>query len=483
MEIELAKEAPDDVVATVVGATSDGHQPVAGIDRTLLSSLGFEGRRDQAVTVPQPEAAGVTVVVGVGAAADVDAHSLRRAAAVAAREAGRHDVVANRLADLVEPPQRPAAAGAIAEGALLGSYRFGRYKSSDPAVRTSRTVVVSGGGQRAATAVEAGVAVAEGVCLARDLVNEPGGSLTPEAFADVARDVAERAGLELEVMDRDAIVDAGMGGLLGVNRGSEQPPRFVQLTYEPSSPRGTLALVGKGITFDAGGLSIKSSDGMMAMKNDMAGAAAVLGAFSALGVVAPRCRVRGYIPLTDNMLGGDATRPGDVLTIRGGTTVEVLNTDAEGRLVLADALNLASEHEPDAIVDLATLTGAVEVALGTRVAGLMGNRQSWIDQVSDAATRAGERMWPLPLPADYRAWLDSDVADLRNISKVPRAGTITAGLFLAEFVADGIPWAHLDIAGTSWSKETWGVDGVGGTGYGVRTLVELAKGFKRPARD
>ena len=322
--------------------------------------------------------------------------------------------------------------------------------------------------------------IGEAQCLARDLVNDPGGSLTPQAFAEVAVDVAEREDLQISVLDEDDIAEAGLGGILGVNRGSTQPPRLVELCYEPPNAKGALAFVGKGITFDSGGLSIKSGEGMMAMKNDMSGAAAVLGAFSALRAVSPSCTVRGYLPLTDNMSGGDATRPGDVLKIRNGTTVEVLNTDAEGRLVLADALSLASEAQPDAIVDLATLTGAVEVALGTRVAALMANHDGWSDQVRAAAGAAGERLWPLPLPADYRPWLDSDVADLRNISKVPKGGSITAGLFLQEFVGEGIPWAHLDIAGTSWSKEVWGADAVGGTGYGVRLLVELARTFKRP---
>ncbi len=198
------------------------------------------------------------------------------------------------------------------------------------------------------------------------------------------------------------IAEAGLGGLLGVNRGSANPPRFVEITYEPEAPKGALALVGKGITFDSGGLSIKSGEGMMTMKNDMGGAAAVLGAFSAMAAVGPRSRVSGYLPLTDNMINGDATRPGDVLKIRNGKTVEVLNTDAEGRLVLADALSLASEAKPDAIVDLATLTGAVEVALGDRIAGLMGNDDDWVGIVADAARRGGERVWHLPLPADYR---------------------------------------------------------------------------------
>jgi leucyl aminopeptidase len=222
---------------------------------------------------------------------------------------------------------------------------------------------------------------------------------------------------------------------------------------------------------------------MMTMKMDMGGAAAVIGFFSAVRAVSPRCRVVGYLPMTDNMTGGDATRPGDVLTLRNGTTVEVLNTDAEGRLILGDALALASEAAPDAIIDLATLTGAVEIALGSRVAGLLANDDGWRDQVEAAAGKAGERVWPLPLPADYRSFLDSEVADLRNISKSRGGGTITAALFLNEFVGDGIPWAHVDIAGTAWWGEgDQGEFAHGGTGYGVRTLLELARTFTRPKR-
>jgi leucyl aminopeptidase len=295
----------------------------------------------------------------------------------------------------------------------------------------------------------------------------------------VAVEVAERENLVATVMDLDDIVEAGLGGLIGVNKGSHHPPRLVVLAYEPPSPKGTLALVGKGITFDSGGLSMKPPDGMMTMKDDMAGAAAVLGAFSAMAAVGVKSRVIGFMPLTDNMVSGDATRPGDVLRIRNGTTVEVLNTDAEGRLILADALCLAVEEGPDAIVDLATLTGAVDIALGPAYAGMLGNHDGWLDQVRSASVRAGEGLWPLPLPDDYRRHLESEIADLRNISKVRSAGTLTAGLFLSNFVGD-VPWAHLDIAAAAWSGETRGADAAGGTGFGVRTLLELARTFKRP---
>jgi len=476
MRVELTKDVPDGVRVALRGAAEGGPAP-AGVDVAALASLGFEGKTDQVASVPD-NAGGLVVVVGLGRS--VDAGAMRRAAAVGARVVSRHSAVAVHLLDVAPPDEQPALAEPMAEGLVLGTYQYRRFKSAAAPATTAVMHVVAGGGKRRSEALDLGVALAEAVNLARDLVNEPGGSLTPQVFAEVAADVAQREDLQISILDEADIVEARLGGLLGVNRGSVQPPRFVELTYEPASPRGTLALVGKGITFDSGGLSIKSGEGMMAMKNDMAGAAAVLGAMSVLARAKVRCRVRAYLPLTDNMTGGDATRPGDVLQLRNGRTVEVLNTDAEGRLVLGDALALASEAAPDAIIDVATLTGAVEVALGNRIAGLMSNSDAWVAQIEQAGAVTGERLWRLPLPDDYRPWLDSDVADLRNISKVPKGGSITAGLFLREFVGEGIPWAHLDIAGTSWSTETRGADVVGGTGYGVRLLVELARAFSRP---
>jgi leucyl aminopeptidase len=380
------------------------------------------------------------------------------------------------------PARLASAARAAAEGVVLGSYRFTDFRS-EPPPRTLETVtIVAEGAKRVTAAVTEGVRIGDAQNLARSLVNTPGGTLTPALLAEAAVEIAEREDLMITVLGPDDIVERRLGGLLGVNRGSTLEPRFVEICYEPAEPTGTLALVGKGITFDSGGLSIKSGEGMMTMKMDMGGAAAVLGCFSAIRAVAPTCRVVGYLPMTDNMSDGDATRPGDVLVMRNGTTVEVLNTDAEGRLILADALCLASEAAPDAIVDLATLTGAVEVALGGRIAAVMANDDSWRAQVEAAATGAGERMWALPLPVDYRPFLDSDVADLRNISKSKGGGTITAGLFLKEFVGEGIAWAHIDIAGTAWSDADEAEFSKGGTGYGVRLLLELARSFSPPLR-
>jgi leucyl aminopeptidase len=272
-----------------------------------------------------------------------------------------------------------------------------------------------------------------------------------------------------------------MGGVLGVGQGSEQAPRFLKMTYAPSGARGRpLALVGKGVVFDSGGLSLKTAGGMETMKTDMSGAAAVIAAMSALRDLGVKTRVLGYIPLVENMPSGNAMRPGDVLRIRNGKTVEVLNTDAEGRLILADGLSLAVEEGVDAIVDLATLTGACVVALGDKSAGLMGNDDDWSDQVRAAADRAGEPVWPLPLPTEYRKQLESEVADMKNIGG-SYGGALTAGLFLQEFV-DGAPWVHLDIAGPARAGADDGYLTKGGTGFGVRTLVELARSFEVPAK-
>ena len=480
---ELARKVPAGASAVGVAVTSDGFG-TGDLDWDFLRAQGFEGKRDQTAVLADREGPD-TIVVGVGPSAALDTTALRRAAANMARAGRRRETIASRLVDTWPSAiDKAQAARAVAEGASLALYRFDRYKTNGDVDALERIVVVGPGGDKVRSALALGGRVGEAVSLARDLVNSPGGELTPQVLAEAAKEIAEAENLKITIMKEKDIARAGLGGLLGVNRGSTHPPRFIELSYEPDKPRGTLALVGKGITFDSGGLSIKTADGMMTMKDDMGGAAAILGAFSAITSVAPPSRVRAYIPATDNMPGGDATRPGDVLKIRNGKTVEVLNTDAEGRLVLADALSLASEGEPDAIVDLATLTGAVEVALGNRIAAVMGNDPSLMGQVQRAADRAGERVWPLPLPTDYRKSLDSDVADLRNISKNKGAGSITAGLFLQEFVGDGIPWAHLDIAGTAWLPE--GVDGEltpGGTGWGVRTILELAAEFEVPTAD
>jgi leucyl aminopeptidase len=422
------------------------------------------------------------LVVGLGPAAKVDAAVLRQVAGAVARAAKRHASLALDLSAGAAGVDPGAATQAIVEGLELGGYEYTAQKSQPKAAVLERAVVVGATAKRAQDAVARAQVISGAVRLARDLVNEPGGSLTPDRLAKRAVAEGAAAGFEVEVWDEKKVKAERLGGLLGVNRGSALPPRLLVLRYEPEKPRATVALVGKGITFDSGGLSLKTGDGMVGMKGDMGGGAAVLGAFRALATLGAKVRLLGFVPLTDNMTGGDATRVGDVLTIRNGTTVEVLNTDAEGRLILADGLSLASEAAPDAIVDLATLTGACMVALGDRTAGLMGNHRGWIDQVRAAADRAGEAVWPLPLPDHLRPTLDSEIADLRNISTGRYGGTLTAGIFLREFVGEGIPWAHLDIAGPSDSSAVDGEVVKGGTGFGVRTLVDLVSTFSKPKK-
>ena len=454
-----------------------------GVDRAFVEAQEFEGRPGQTCTVPGAGGR-VVVLLGLGPEDEVEVRTYRRAAAAFARAAHKQTHLAvdvlGSLPDRLDPA---AVAQALAEGVMLGSYRYTALKSDPEPSHIESLTVLGEGDAHTLAAIDRGRAVGEAVRLARDLVNQPGGSLTPAAFAARAQELARLKGFDVEVLDRAAIEREKLGGLLGVNRGSTEEPRFLLLSWDPGGePRGTVALVGKGITFDSGGLSLKPSDSMVGMKGDMAGAAAVLATFTALDAVQPPVRVRGYLPLTDNMPGGNATRVGDVLRIRNGTTVEVLNTDAEGRLVLADALALASEGEPDAILDLATLTGACMVALGRKTAGLMGNHDGFVEAVRAAADAEGEPVWPLPLPDEMRKALDSEVADLKNVGNDRYGGALLAGVFLREFVGDGIPWAHLDIAGPAEATEDEPETRKGGTGFGVRTLLRLLSTFTPPDR-
>jgi leucyl aminopeptidase len=475
---ELSKLVPDDVDAVAIGVLA-GAEP-DGADAAFLTSQGFEAEAGDVRAVPGTDGT-PRYVMGLGDADALDPQVLRRAAGNLGRSAGRVESIAVDVAAVAGAMSPADAAVAVAEGVALGAYHYTEFKSSPTPNRLARLVLVGGGGQRVQAALDRGVAVAEAVTVARDLANEPGGSLTPPKFADKVVALGEAHGFEVEVWDDKRIRKEGLGGLLGVNRGSMQPARFLQLRLEPPKARTTLALVGKGITFDSGGLSLKPSDSMAGMQGDMGGAAAVVGTFvAAASLGTSKARLLGFVPLTDNMTGPDATRIGDVLTIRNGTTVEVLNTDAEGRLVLADGLSLATEAAPDAIIDVATLTGACMVALGERIAGVMGNHRGLADQVQAAADAAGEPVWPLPLPAGMRPKLDSDVADLKNITSSRYGGALAAGLFLQEFVGGDIPWAHLDIAGPAWSSEIDGELNKGGTGFGVRTLTRLVTSFSRP---
>ena len=435
--------------------------------------------------IPETDPPTAMVLVGLGGetklVGDAGLETLRRGTAAFIRAAGSGDAAAFVLPrELVLPLHRVSAA--VAEGALLGSYRYDAFRTAEPPAGLGRLVVITESPAEELAAAEGsarGARIAEAVSLARDLVNEPPSSLTPQKFAELFvqrfSDVPE---LSIEVWDEDRIASEKLGGLLGVARGSTQPPRLVKAEYHPADPIDVdgrtphVVLVGKGITFDSGGLSLKTSGGMETMKTDMGGAAAVMCALDAIAALNARIRVTVMTPLTENMPSGSAIKPSDVLTARNGKTIEVLNTDAEGRLVLADALSLAVESGADAIIDLATLTGAAVVALGKEIAGLLGNDEGLMEQVKAASERSGEPVWPLPLPDDYRNHIDSEVADMRNVGRPGQAGSISAALLLREFVGD-VPWAHLDIAGPARSDENLRYFTKGGTGFGVRMLVEL----------
>lgn len=465
----------------------EGEVPVElGVGRDALAHVDFEGKVGQTVVMPRRD--GVTVVaVGIGHADELCAAELRDAAAAFARAAGRYASIALHLPADTDV-EAESAGQAVVEGVLLARYRYSILKSAPKDVGLTSLEIVAPEADRAdvAAGAERGMVIAAATELARDLANSPPGHLTATDLADLAERIAPEHGLEVETYDKQRLVELGCGGLLGVNAGSVEEPRMVRLRYvptdadgQPVEPRGTLALVGKGIMYDSGGISLKPSDPMhLAMKMDMSGAAAVLAALTALEALGCQTAVTAYLMCTDNMPSGSALKLGDVLTIRNGTTVEVKNTDAEGRLVMSDALALAAEEQPDAIVDIATLTGAALVALGQSTAAVLGNDQTLVDAVLAAGRTTDEQVWQLPLEQRYRKQLDSDVADMSNMGG-KYAGATLAALFLSEFV-DGIPWAHIDIAGTMQSEadEAWRPRGA--TGFGTRLLIDLALGFSAP---
>jgi len=474
----IARTTPKTVDAVTVPVATSGAVPRSlGLNRAALAALGFEGKANQTFVVPSATGP-AQIAVGIGEPGSLTEKGLRDAAAAVVRAAGKRATVATNLADL-EGVDAAKAAQAVVEGALLAGYRFaGIKKEANTASLTQLTLVV--GEKRAkgaAAGSERGQVTAAAAFLARDLANLPPAYMTARHMAEKAVEVAAASGLTVEVFGREQLAEMGCGGMLGVNAGSTEPPRLVRLTYTPRNPVGHLALVGKGVMFDSGGLSLKPSDSMITMKMDMSGAAAVLATMGALKALKCKAKVTGYLMCTDNMSGGNAFKLGDVLTFRNGKTAEIHNTDAEGRLVLADGLSLAVEDGPDAIVDIATLTGACMVALGTKMAGLIGNNQPFVDKVRAAGAATDEKVWQLPLETGYRKLLDSHVADMRNIGG-PHGGAITAALFLNEFVAD-VPWAHLDIAGPMAVDGDEGWLSKGATGFGTRLLIDLATTFTK----
>jgi leucyl aminopeptidase len=479
----LVSAATDAVVVGVYADDKKLREPAARVNeasgRALAEVLEAEKFQGKAGSVTHLHSNGRlparrVVVVGLGKRAETTPETVRRAAAAAvrrARDLGARAVVTEVLGDRLPARVR---AQAVVEGAILGTYTFDRYKreKSDKQVQTLQLAEPDGRHRReAADGARRGEVFARATWLARDLINAPANEVNPAHLAKVALDLAKEAGLAVQVFERADCRKMGMGAFLGVAAGSEQPPKFIHLTYTPKGrSRRRVAVIGKGITFDSGGLDLKTAEGMLRMKDDMSGAAAVLGIMKALPQLAPAVEVHGLIAATENMPSGTATRPGDILKAMNGTTIEIGNTDAEGRLTLADAICYASQKVgADEIIDMATLTGACVVALGPLCSGLFANDQALANRLLAAAERAGERVWQLPLIDEYREHLKSDVADLNNVG--PRGGgAINAGLFLKEFAGDK-PWAHLDIAGPAYIEKDTPLGPKGATGYAVRTIL------------
>ncbi len=479
-----ARTAAADALVVGVTLTPDGPVPAPGAEdvdaalggtlRQTLAALRATGKQDELTRIASGGrlAAPLIIAAGLGPADHQDGErgrleSLRRAsgAAVRAAAATKAASVAICLPARDEPETE-----AVALGALLGRYTFGRYRNGDQPSQPDITVLSTVG----AAAGRAQV-LADAMTLVRDLINTSPSQLYPETFAAEAERVARAAEVEIEVLDHTALASGGYGGLTGVGQGSVHPPRLVRLGYRHPAATKTVVFCGKGITFDSGGLSLKPPKSMEAMKSDMSGAAAVLGAVQAIAALKLAVNVVGYLAMAENMPGGRAQRPSDVITIFGGKTVEVLNTDAEGRLVLADALARSAQDAPDLIIDVATLTGAQIVALGPRIAGVMGSDDDTAAAIADAARRSGEQAWPMPLPEELRKGLDSSVADIANVTGDRYGGMLVGGLFLEEFVPDGVRWAHVDIAGPAFHEgEPYGYTPKGGTGAAVRMLVQVA---------
>jgi leucyl aminopeptidase len=441
-----------------------------------MEALHFKGEFGETllVSLEEGEEPGFALLFGLGKKRGVSLETLRQAGARLVREVARlgvKEAVAETF--LAEKFGKKEASYALAEGALLGGYRWSGYKT-ETGKRSERLRLWLA--RSSGPAVERAEVVAEAVNYARSLVNEPPNILTPAELARRAEAMAQELGLQVEVWDEQRIQEAGMGAFYAVAQGSANPPRFIQLTYRPEAPaERVVAWVGKGLTFDTGGYSLKPSESQITMKGDMAGAAAVLAAMRAIARLKPPVEVRAYVAAAENMISGRAYRVSDVLKSLSGKTIEVLNTDAEGRLTLADAITYADRQGAQAIVELSTLTGACVVALGEKVAGLFANDPRWGREVREAAERAGEKVWPLPLEEEYREVLKSETADLRNTHGRSRAaGAITAALFLSEFTEK--PLVHLDIAGPAYSEKEHPLGPAGGTGFGVRTLVELVSG-------
>lgn len=481
--IEVARLVPDGATVIGVPVATDGDVPRErlDVDRATLEASGFNGAVGQTLVLPRADGP-MVVEVGVGARASLDAAAMRDAAAAFARAAVKHGHLAIDLTGVASAMEARVAGQAVAEGVLMARYRYRAFRDAASEAHLERlTLITAGNRVRAMTAgAERGRLVAQAVNTARDLCNAPATHLTARRYGVVAERLGRESGLEVEVFDEKQLVALGCGGLLGVNAGSGEPARMIKLSYTPSGkPRGNLHLVGKGIMYDAGGISLKPSDAMhAAMKLDMSGSAAILGAMTLLRDMGCRTAVTGWLMCTDNMPSGTATRLGDVLTTHSGKTIEVVNADAEGRLVMADGIDMAVEAGADAIVTCATLTGLALRTFGTAGAAMMANRPALADQLAAAAEQTDEHVWQLPFIREYRPQLNSTIADIKNMGG-ENAGTITAGLFL-EFFTGEVPFGHLDICGPMMTNVDDSWRSVGATAFGTRLLAEFASNFRRP---
>jgi len=484
---DLARVYVDAIVVSLFEGAKQPAGAAASVDKALNGAISSVISRGQMkgklgeVTVIHTFGklpAAMVAIVGLGKRQDISADRIRGVAGEfcrALRKLNCHTIATAAHGAGVGGIELETSAEAITEGSLLGLYSFTEYRK--PEYEDIEEMLIATGEEHEAPVLQMAIdkrsLIAEASNLARSMVNEPANYMTPSRMAEIAREIANKHDLELKVFETQDMEKMGMGALLGVAKGSNQPPKLIILSYKGDEGSDkALGLVGKGVTFDSGGISIKPSEGMGEMKDDMAGAAAVMAAVSTIAQLKPKINVTGIVPATENLPGGTALKPGDVVKAMNGKTIEVISTDAEGRLILADALSYAVKQGLSSLIDLATLTGACRVALGTLYSGVFGNDKELIDKVLKAAERTGERMWQMPMPEEYKEQIKSEIADVKNTGN-RYGGAITAALFLAEFVGN-IPWVHIDIAGTAFSVKESGYIVKGATGVGVRTLVELA---------
>jgi leucyl aminopeptidase len=488
MEIRFKDTSPEkiktDLLVLPVKEKRTEDRAIRALDRLLRGGLSERIKKSQFTgaegttlvhSTGRLLAAVNLLLIGMGKEEEIEIGSWRKAGARAKKEASGLGVEEMAFF-FASDKEAEIAAGAVVEGALMASYQFNKYRSERKPTPSLRAITLFRPGLKRsegmARSARMAVDTAPGVFLARDLVNEPPSVTTARYLGEQAKRHCRGAGLRVEVWGKKKIQQMNLAGLLAVNRGSAEEPRFILIHYKPAGrPRKKVALIGKGITFDSGGLSLKTAKSMETMKLDMAGGAAIIGAMSRLPELRLEVEVKGYIPTTDNLPSGSAQKPGDIIRYLNGKTVEVLNTDAEGRLILADGLALAAKEKPDYMINLATLTGACMVALGTEVAGIFGNHQPLVDALIRCGREAGEKLWQLPLVKEYREEIKSSVADMKNIGG-SYGGAITAALILQEFVGE-VPWAHLDIAGPSFAEKEMPTCPRGGTGFGVRTLLKF----------